>query len=64
MCWRLQSSELVLAKRQQFQWTRRGIHLLLQTRRRTLNGTLRSMFERWHLGIANDNPIGTFVAAA
>ena len=30
------------AKRQQMQWTRRGAHLLLQTRTRTLDGTLPS----------------------
>ena len=44
------------AKRQQMQWTRRGAHLLLQTRTRALDGTLRPMFERWHPGLANDNP--------
>ena len=29
------------AKRQQMQWTKRGAHLLLQTRTRALDGTLR-----------------------
>jgi hypothetical protein len=43
------------AKRQQMQWTKRGAHLLLQTRTRTLDGTLRSLFEKWHPGLANDN---------
>ena len=43
------------AKRQQMQWTRRGAHLLLQTRTRTLDGTLRPMFECWYPGLANDN---------
>src|ERR1039457_5299408 len=43
------------AKRQQMQWTKRGAHLLLQTRTRTLDGTLRPLFERWHPGLANDN---------
>jgi hypothetical protein len=43
------------AKRQQMQWTRRGAHLLLQTRTRTLDGTLRPLFERWYPGLANDN---------
>lgn len=43
------------AKKQQMQWTRRGAHLLLQTRTRTLDGTLRSTFERWFPGLANDN---------
>lgn len=44
------------AKRQQMQWTRRGAHLLLQTRTRTLDGTLRPLFERWYPGLANGNP--------
>ena len=43
------------AKRQQMQWTKRGAHLLLQTRTRTLDGTLRSLFERWYPGLASDN---------
>jgi len=43
------------AKKQQMQWTGRGAHLLLQTRTRTLDGTLRSAFERWFPGLANDN---------
>jgi hypothetical protein len=46
------------AKKQQMQWTRRGAHLLLQTRTRTLDGTLRSTFERWFPGLANDNMAG------
>ena len=43
------------AKKQQMQWTPRGAHLLLQTRTRTLDGTLRQTFERWYPGLANDN---------
>ena len=43
------------AKKQQMQWTRRGAHLLLQTRTKTLDGTLRSTFERWYPGLANVN---------
>ncbi len=43
------------AKKQQMQWTRRGAHLLLQTRTRTLDGTLRSTFERWFPGLAIEN---------
>jgi hypothetical protein len=43
------------AKRQQMQWTPRGAHLLLQLRTRTLDHTLRPMFERWYPGLANDN---------
>ena len=37
------------------QWTKRGAHLLLQTRTRTLDGTLRSLFERWYPGLAKNN---------
>lgn len=36
------------AKKQRMQWTPRGAHLLLQTRTRALDGTLRAMFERWY----------------
>jgi hypothetical protein len=52
------------AKRQQMQWTKRGAHLLLQTRTRTLDGTLRPMFERWYPGLANDNTACAPQAAA
>ena len=52
------------AKRQQMQWTRRGAHLLLQTRTRALDGTLRPLFERWHPGLANDNPANAGQAVA
>ena len=43
------------AETQQMQWTPRGAHLLLQTRTRTLDGTLRETFERWYPGLANDH---------
>jgi hypothetical protein len=43
------------AKKQQMQWTQNGAHLLMQTRTRTLDGTLRSAFERWYPGMANNN---------
>jgi hypothetical protein len=33
-------------KRQQMQWTKRGAHLLLQTRVKTLNGELGAVFKR------------------
>jgi len=52
------------AKRQQMQWTKRGAHLLLQTRTRTLDGALRPLFERWYPGLANDNENGAAQAAA
>jgi hypothetical protein len=35
-------------KKQQMQWSKRGAHLLLQTRVKTLNGELSSMFKRWY----------------
>jgi hypothetical protein len=37
---------------------KRGAHLLLQTRTRTLDGTFRPLFERWYPGLANDNADG------
>lgn len=43
------------AKKQQMQWSRTGAHLLLQTRTQTLDGSLRSTFEKWYPGMANDN---------
>jgi hypothetical protein len=52
------------AKRQQMQWTPRGAHLLLQTRTRALDGTLRPLFERWYPGLANDNAEQAVQAAA
>ena len=52
------------AKRQQMQWTRRGAHLLLQTRTRALDGTLRPLFERWYPGLSNDNVAGSGQKAA
>src|SRR5712671_463060 len=35
-------------KKQQMQWSKRGAHLLLQTRVKTLNGELGSVFKRWY----------------
>jgi hypothetical protein len=35
-------------KKQQMQWTKRGAHLLLQTRVKTLNGELGEVFKRWY----------------
>ena len=52
------------AKHQQMQWTRRGAHMLLQTRTRSLDGTLRPLFERWYPGLANDNPASASQANA
>ena len=52
------------AKKQRMQWTRRGAHLLLQTRTRTLDGTLRAMFEHWYPGLANDDGVNAERAVA
>ncbi len=38
-------------KRQQMRWSKQGAHLMLQTRARTLDGTLRSKFEQWYPGM-------------
>jgi hypothetical protein len=35
-------------EKQQMQWSKCGAHLLLQTRVKTLNGELGSMFKRWY----------------
>lgn len=40
------------AKRQQMRWSRRGAHRPLQTRTRTLDGSLRSLFAGWYPGMA------------
>lgn len=37
----------VIAKKQQMQWTPRGVHLHIQLRTRVLDGTLGSDFKRW-----------------
>jgi hypothetical protein len=53
------------AKKQQMQWLKKGAHLLLQTRTKTLDGTLRHLFTRWYPGIAvNDNQISVRATAA
>jgi hypothetical protein len=53
------------AKKQQMQWSKRGAHLLLQTRTRTLDGTLRDLFTRWYPAMAaNDNEVALSAAAA
>ena len=37
-----------LATEPQMQWSKRGAHLLLQTRVKTLNGELGTVFKRWY----------------
>ncbi len=38
-------------KKQQMRWSKQGAHLMLQTRTRTLDGTLRAKFEQWYPGL-------------
>ena len=38
-------------KRQQMRWSKQGAHLMLQTRARTLDETLRAKFEQWYPGL-------------
>jgi hypothetical protein len=53
------------AKKQQMQWSKPGAHWLLQTRTRTLHGTLRDLFTRWYPAMAtNDNEAAIPAAAA
>jgi hypothetical protein len=53
------------AKKQQMQWSKKGAHRLLQTRTRTLDGTLRDLFTTWYPAMpANDvQPTPLTVAA-
>jgi len=37
-----------MAKKQQMRWTKKGAHLLLQVRIKTLNNELRPLFCKWY----------------
>ena len=53
------------AKKQQMQWSKKGAHRLLQTRTRTLDGTLHDLFTSWYPAMpANDVQPAPFAAAA
>jgi hypothetical protein len=53
------------AKKQQMQWSKKGAHRLLQTRTRTLDGTLRDLFTTWYPAMpANDVQPTSLTAAA
>ena len=52
------------AKRQQMQWSSRGAHLLLQTRPRVLDSTLRATFAKWYPDLAANDEDATTPAAA
>ena len=38
-------------KKQQMRWSKQGAHLMLQTRTRTLDRTLKAKFEQWYPGM-------------
>ena len=53
------------AKKQQMQGSKVGAHRLLQTRTKTLDGTLRDLFTRWYPAMAvNDNQVPALALAA
>ena len=53
------------AKKQQMQWSKKGAHRLLQTRTRTLDGTLRDLFTTWYPAMpANEFQAAPFAAVA
>ena len=41
------------SKRQQMRWSKPGAHLMLQTRTRVLDDTLRAKFQSWYPGLFN-----------
>ena len=41
------------SKKQQMRWSRSGAHLMLQTRTRVLDGTLRNRLQSWYPGLFN-----------
>ena len=46
-------------------WSKPGAHRLLQTRTKTLDGTLRDLFTRWYPAMAvNDNQVAAAVLNA
>ena len=53
------------AKKQQMQWSKLGVHRLLQTRTKTLDGTLPHLFAQWYPAMAsNDNQVPVIAVAA
>ena len=42
----------------QMRWSKRGAHLMLQTRTRVLDGTLRTKFEQWHPALKSSPETG------
>ena len=54
---------LVVAKKQQMQWSKADAHRLLQTRTQTLDGTLPETFRRWYPAMAANDTTMPAVAA-
>src|SRR3954471_22543758 len=53
------------AKKQQMQWSKKGAHRLLQTRTKTLDGTLPDLFAQWYPAMtSNDNQVPVIAVAA
>ena len=52
------------AKKQQMQWSKQGAHRLLQTRTRTLDGTLRDLFTTWYPAMAANDYDGALSTVA
>lgn len=46
-----------MAKKQQMRWTKKGAHLLLQLRIKTLNDDLHELFIKWYPGMEIKNDI-------
>lgn len=44
-----------MAKKQQMRWTKKGAHLLLQVRIKTLNNELRQLFCKWYPGMKQES---------
>ena len=43
-----------MVKKQQMRWTKRGAHLILQVRTKTLNNELKVKFKQWYPGFQNE----------
>ncbi len=52
-----------MAKKQQMQWSRKGAHYLLQTRKVVLNNELQDKFSSWYHGCAIDDKNGGKLSA-
>jgi hypothetical protein len=53
-----------MVKKQQMRWTKKGAHLLLQVRVKTLNGELQGKFAEWYPGLQRDSESATALPLA